>query len=85
MEGRPATPLRRGHSRLTLDTMTTSLVFIYLIGLAGCLWVSIHMGQKDTNERSTKELVEGDQTFRGLAVMWTSGFAFLCLSILVRG
>jgi hypothetical protein len=65
--------------------MTTSLVFIYLVGLAGCLWVSIHMGQKDPDQRTTKELVEGDQTFRGLAAMWTSGFAVLCVSVLVRG
>ncbi len=65
--------------------MTDALLFVYLAGLAGCLWVSAHMGPRDVTERSTKELVHGDQTFRGLATMWTSAFAFLCVSILVRG
>jgi hypothetical protein len=43
------------------------------------------MGERDVSERSTKELVHGDQTFRGLAVMWTTAFGFLCISILLRG
>lgn len=77
--------MRRDRARPTLDDMTDALLFVYLTGLAGCLWVSTHMGRRDVSERSTKELVHGDQTFRGLAAMWTSAFAFLCVSILVRG
>jgi hypothetical protein len=65
--------------------MTKALVFIYLIGLAGCLWVSSGLSDPDPNRRTTKQLVEGDQTFRGLATVWSSGFAFLCVTILIRG
>jgi hypothetical protein len=65
--------------------MTKALVVIYLMGLAGCLWVSGHVTEDDPAARSTKQLVEGDQTFRGLAAMWTSGFAFMCIGILLRG
>jgi hypothetical protein len=65
--------------------VTNALLFVYVAGLSGCLWVSAHMGQRDLSERSTKELVHGDQTFRGLATLWTAAFAFLWLSILLRG
>jgi hypothetical protein len=65
--------------------MTKALVVIYLVGLIGCLLVSAMGTETDPEKRSTKELVEGDQTFRGLAAFWTSAFAFLCLEILLRG
>jgi hypothetical protein len=77
--------VRGDRSRPTLDDVTNALLFVYLAGLTGCLWVSTHMGERDVSERSTKELVHGDQTFRGLAVMWTTAFGFLCISILLRG
>jgi hypothetical protein len=65
--------------------MTKALVLIYLMGLAGCLWVSSSVADPDPQRRTTKQLVEGDQTFRGLATVWTSAFAFLCIVTLVRG
>jgi hypothetical protein len=65
--------------------MTKALVAVYLIGLVGCLLVSGQASERPVGQRSTKELVEGDQTFRGLAALWTSAFAFLCLEILLRG